>query len=501
MDNEIPLPPPRRLRHRSSSRAGPSPAPSVAPSFHKSRRLSRFDDRSSQPSSDPALFSSDDIPASGLENYNAPVAGGPGRKRRYRGTWWGEQAVDPKRKRADFKEKRHVDSGVWMGSDESLAESSLPSEDGPAWGEDLLKSVLDPQGQGRFPLESSTLRAPTPVQAQSRPIPVFIKDGESEEHRIAKAIVNNCLEKGEDSIDLGNLNLKSIGPGLLAPLQHLTKLPSVTEPPTSENAYTSLQPFLRIFLPNNNLTNLGSELFELKDLKVLSVRSNKLTMLPANIRNLTSLQVLNIAVNELTSLPWELLGLLQGELKHFSIYPNPFPSIEETIVAVWRHGSSQEGEPSIDEVLKFNEYEGEPPSDAWTAIRVATGPVNRLDMDGRPVQPSSSHSANHAPSLRELSLRTLVKMPGLDQITEEELLDFPPLAVPLIAMAQKWHADGGWHCSVCHKEYVNPRSQWTEWWDCTPHENGMKRPRTSGEKLRPLPFSRFGCSWACVPDS
>lgn len=96
-----------------------------------------------------------------------------------------------------------MDSGVWMGSDESLAESSLPSEDGPAWGEDLLKSVLDPQVKGMFPLGSSTLKAPTPVQAQSRPMPVFVKDGESEEHRIAKEIINNCLEKGEDSIDLG----------------------------------------------------------------------------------------------------------------------------------------------------------------------------------------------------------------------------------------------------------------------------------------------------------
>lgn len=113
--------------------------------------------------------------------------------------------MDPRKKRADFKEKRHVDSGVWMGSDESLAESSLPSEDGSAWGEDLLKSVLDPQGKGRSPLESSLSGspAPAPVQAQSRPMPVLIKDGGSEEHRIAKEIINNCLEKGEDSIDLG----------------------------------------------------------------------------------------------------------------------------------------------------------------------------------------------------------------------------------------------------------------------------------------------------------
>jgi len=299
-----------------------------------------------------------------------------------------------------------------------------------------------------------------------------------------------------------NLNLKSIGPGLLAPLQHLTKLPSVTEPPTSENAYTSLQPFLRIFLPNNNLTSLGNELFELKDLKVLSVRSNRLTALPANIRNLTALQVLNIAVNELTSLPWELLGLLQGELTHLSIYPNPFPSIEEAEVAVWHRGSSQAGETPSEEALQFNEYDGEPPVDAWTTIRVATGPVKLLDMDGRPVESSApTDSANRAPSLRELSLRTLVKMPGLDQITEEEMLDFPPLAVPLIALAKKWQSDGGWYCSVCHQAYVNPRSEWTEWWDCTPHENGMKRPRASAEKLRPLPFRRFGCSWACVPDS
>jgi len=203
MDNEVPLPPPRRLRHRSPARAGPSPAGSVASSFRKARRLSRFDDCSSQPSSDPALFSSDDIPASGLENYNAPIAGGAGRKRRYRGTWWGEQVVDPKRKRADFKEKRHVDSGVWMGSDESLAETSLPSEDGPAWGEDLLKSVLDSQTKGGTPFEPSVSKIITPVQAQSRPIPVMVRDDVSEEHRIAKEIINNCLEKGEDSIDLG----------------------------------------------------------------------------------------------------------------------------------------------------------------------------------------------------------------------------------------------------------------------------------------------------------
>lgn len=198
MDNEVPLPPPRRLRHRSPSHL--SPAGSAASSFRRSRRLSRFDDRSSQPSSDPALFSSDDIPASGLENYHAPVAGA-GRKRRYRGTWWGEQVADPKRKRADFKEKRNVDSGVWMGSDESIAESSLPSEDALNWGEDLLKTVLDSRAQSKAFNVPSLVKAPdTPVQ----PRPVILQGPvESEEHKYAKAVINDCLEKGDDSVDLG----------------------------------------------------------------------------------------------------------------------------------------------------------------------------------------------------------------------------------------------------------------------------------------------------------
>lgn len=201
MDNEIPLPPPRRVRHRSPARGPPSSSGSVTSSFRRTRRLSRLDDCSSQPSSDPALFSSDDIPASGLENYNAPVAAGAGRKRRYRGTWWGDQVVDPKRKRADFKEKRHVDSGVWMGSDESVAESSLPSEDASGWGEDLLKTVLDPQAQSKSPIGPSNAAASSLAPAKHRPMPLGLP--ESEEHRIARTIVHECLEKGDDSIDLG----------------------------------------------------------------------------------------------------------------------------------------------------------------------------------------------------------------------------------------------------------------------------------------------------------
>lgn len=85
-----------------------------------------------------------------------------------------------KRKRADFKDKRFVDSGVWMGSDESLRDS--PSED-MLW-----------EGQPGSKNEH------WPVAAQSRA--VFKGIEEPEEHKVARAIVLECLEKGQDSVDL-----------------------------------------------------------------------------------------------------------------------------------------------------------------------------------------------------------------------------------------------------------------------------------------------------------
>ncbi|KAJ5103769.1 hypothetical protein N7532_004298 [Penicillium argentinense] len=510
MDNEVPLPPPRRLQLRSPAGAGRSPSGSVASSFRKARRLSRFDDRSSQPSSDQPLFSSDDIPASGLENYNAPVSSS-GRKRRYRGTWWGEQVQDPKRKRADFKEKRNVDSGVWMGSDESGADSNLASEDSPAWGEDLLKAVLDPRAPGKSSGESSNERGPVPVHTQSRSIAVNGQE-ESKEHHFARKVVNDCLEKGEESIDLGNMNMRIVPRDILQSLQHLTKLPSVLEPPISENAYFSLRPFLRIYLPNNSLTTLPRELFELSDLRVLSLRNNKLTSIPPTIRDLTGLQVLNLSVNRLNYLPWELLGLLQkDELKHFTPRPNPFPSIEEASIAEWhrqpnedekeKEKEKEQDEEDYDDTCElevhelpilFTEYEGAPPEDAWGVIHVATGPTTFYNMDGKPIDDASSSSG---------STTATQKLPGLDLITDEEKREFPSLLIPLLDLAQGVRADGGWYCSVCQREFVSRRTEWVEWWDCTPHENGMKRPRASGEKLRPLPFKRYGCSWTCVPTS
>lgn len=93
-----------------------------------------------------------------------------------------------------------MDSGVWMGSDESAADSLLPS-DSSTWGDDLLKNVLDPRVNGKSAQESS--QPAVSVASPVLPVSISKDHRESEEHRYARAVVNDCLEKGDDSIDLG----------------------------------------------------------------------------------------------------------------------------------------------------------------------------------------------------------------------------------------------------------------------------------------------------------
>ncbi|KAL4751565.1 hypothetical protein BDW72DRAFT_202946 [Aspergillus terricola var. indicus] len=539
MDTEPPLPPPPRIRHRSPvakhSQSGSQSGTQARARVNKTyRRLSRFDDASSQPSSDPALFSSDDIPASGLENYHAPLSGsgnGNGsRKRRYRGTWWGEMVKEKevKRKRADFKDKRLVDSGVWMGSDDSRA-SMLASEDAPpCWGEELLaqnqnlnqeqereRDQDQDEGMGMgmgmdMSVAMSTTRGLGRVSARAG----FAKVEESREHQMARAVVNDCLESGLDSVDISNGNLRVIPSGLLRPLQHLTKLPSIKEAPISEEVYTSLQPFLRLFLSGNSLNILPSELFELGNLRVLSLRNNKLAEIPPAIRRLTKLQELNVAVNRLSVLPWELLWLIKkGDLKHLTVRPNPLNEIDDpaTKIAQWHHARESENgmehEADLGD-LRAAKYEGPAPEEAWAPIHVATGPVQRYNMDGFPIPDapmttsptlSRSQSLSRVPSLREVALLSFSKSTYLDTIPDDELAHIPDLALRLFLHARDVRSAGGRSCSVCHRSFVIARTEWIEWWDCSTYENGLKGPRASGEKLRPLPFRRLGCSLGCLP--
>ncbi|KAJ5341205.1 Leucine-rich repeat typical subtype [Penicillium brevicompactum] len=491
MDGEIPLPPPRRIRHRSP--ALPAQSTNAVSSLHRTRRLSRFDDRSSQPSSDPALFSSDDVPASGLENYHAPTPGSD-RKRRYRGTWWGEQVIDPKRKRRDFKAKRNVDSGVWMGSDESGAESLMSSESS-AWGEDLRKSALTPKNTTRFNNpEADVETTPTQIRAS------FKSMEEPAAHRLARQAITDALEQGKEAFDLGHLELGTLPEGLLEPLQHFTRLPPVGAGPVSEDAFDSLHGDISIYLSNNCLQSVPRDLLGLSNIKHLSLRNNNLTKIPSSIRQLTSLEDLNIGCNQLTYLPWELIWLMKnGNLKKLNVRQNPLPLVRDADVRAWWKGA-------IDPSTLFDATPPRgfvPNSKYEEPLHICTSPITYYNEEGNAIDPptprnmgTATEPSNSVPSLRELALREVCKLTDLEKLTDEEISQYPPLVAPLIRKAIAVRLEGGRICSVCERPYVIPRAEWTEWWDVTSVE---LQTQPALNLYRPIPFRRHCCSLSCAP--
>lgn len=301
-------------------------------------------------------------------------------------------------------------------------------------------------------------------------------------------------------------NMREIPSNLLGPLQHLTKLPAIREPPVTEDVYSSLEPFLRLFLAGNSLFKLSSELFDLASLKVLSLRNNKLTEVPPAIRRLTSLQDVNLSVNRLQYLPWEFLWLIRkGDLKHLIVRPNPLMQIDEAEIAHW-HYPNTTTPVSLGESLRLQEYGPPVPEEAWAPIHIATGPIRRFNTDGYPIPgaqintTASNELKSNVPSLREVSLVSLNKSNFFDLTPDSDIADLPELMLRLLRYGREVRAAGGRCCSICHRNFVLPRTEWIEWWDCSTYENGLKGPRVSGEKLRPLPFKRLGCSWGCIPD-
>lgn len=297
-------------------------------------------------------------------------------------------------------------------------------------------------------------------------------------------------------------NMKTVPAGLLKPLQHLTKLPPVREPPVAEEVFSSLEPFLRVFLAGNSLVSVPSDLFELDSLKVLSLRNNKLSEIPPAIGRLTSLQEVNLSVNGLRFLPWELLWLIKkGDLKHLVVRSNPLLQINETAISKWH--LTPPAQP--DGTLRLHEYELPVPEEAWAPIHIATGRIRRFNTDGYRItdpqpMPEEGHKKESAvPSLREVALVSLNRSNFFEITPDSEIADFPDLMLRLLRYARDVKDGGGRRCSICHRDFVLPRTEWIEWWDCSTYENGLKGPRASGEKLRPLPFQRLGCSLKCVP--
>ncbi|PGH13455.1 hypothetical protein AJ80_06324 [Polytolypa hystricis UAMH7299] len=533
MENDLPLPsPPRRKQRASVASSDLSEASGRRPLQFSYKRSTPLDLENLllAPSSDPPLFSSDDVECSALENYSRTTnqrdsndGGGdmPRNlfgKRQYRGTWWGEKVRAKRKKRTDFKDKRNLDSGVWMNSDdstESLAETlydaSLPSNSqGNPTATENVRVVLQQEARPSLSNEAvQRFRDPT-VSADTPAL------------QRARTTIIACLEEGNDNVDLSHLNLETIPSGLLRPLVQLTKQPTVGDGPVGDEVYEPLEPSLRLFLAQNRLRSVSGDVFDLQGLKVLSLRHNKLEEIPSSIRKLTMLQNLNVAGNKLRHLPWEILGLMQnGELEQLTVHPNPFiPLVESDMAELYR--SSENGkfifrDSLTDSSLDNIHLEAESPiAIARSAIRFFNAEGRLLETDPRPSSYSNNNINNELPnthphgtkisrvhSLRELSLQACTRSHQLNrylEFFESSPECCPTFVLNMLHQARDVRDTGGRCCSVCFRSYVIPRAEWVEWWDCGPQEdNGSKTPRKDGQELCPLPFVRRGCSWLCVP--
>jgi hypothetical protein len=107
------------------------------------------------PSSDPPVFSSDDFLHSSIENYQQTAPGRMKRKNMYHGTWWGEK-MNPKRKRTEFKTKRHLDSGVWMSSDADV-DDDMVIETGSNARKAVAAKIVAPTSKKASPISKENL--------------------------------------------------------------------------------------------------------------------------------------------------------------------------------------------------------------------------------------------------------------------------------------------------------------------------------------------------------
>ncbi|KAK2734303.1 hypothetical protein FQN57_001708, partial [Myotisia sp. PD_48] len=499
MDSDPPLPSPPRLTRTALAHpdnqalSDTTPVkPLTRPKWNLKNSFRRRG--SGAPSSDPPFFSSDDFQCSALENYNSAaghessVASGSGsaptgrRKRRYRGTWWGEKVetrAQPKKlrstvastinngdgkatKRTGFKAKRNFDSGVWLGSadaDEdpgselSVGLFTCGSEDSTLGDEDATIDESMAPFQMVNPVE---MRYTIPFSVSANKL----RDvRESEPHRKAREAINQCLEEGSDRVDLSNFDMQVIPADLLRPLAQLTREPMINhEAPPTDDLYTPFEPSLQLFLGCNLLTYIPKGVFELENLKVLSLRQNKLTELPGAIGKLTQLQDLNVSGNRLQYLPWELLSLMhKGELKHLKIHPNKFghlptsyldkPHDELAPKSIDNKPFDTEGHTDytyyyIPDGKGYRKFYMRASStrDARKPLYFATSSVEYCDSDGHPIRnpsagsglsstsprffrsPPSDSSTRHTqgptPSLRELALKACSRSPHLPHYLE-----------------------------------------------------------------------------------
>ena len=277
----------------------------IGPSNTSYSRKRQFSDYGSL-SSDP-LFSEG---TSGSEGARDEDGGRPKRKRLIRGPWWKlrersrSKGINLRKSMMARRESlRNADSGVFMGSDLS---------------DDSVDSVMSSQQKmaGLEVQDGEDVGGPL-QNARQPPSP--------EDDALQR--IQQCLESGRETVDLSGFDLTELSNSTLKPLHQLirTSHKDLTQPP-SEDEFTPLTPSIQLYLSTNKLASLPSELFNLVNISVLSLRNNKLTHVAPSINHLRNLEELNVAQNRICHLPWEMLDLLTCQTIHrrITLRPNPF---------------------------------------------------------------------------------------------------------------------------------------------------------------------------------
>ncbi|EPE07521.1 leucine rich repeat family protein [Ophiostoma piceae UAMH 11346] len=566
-------------------------------------------------SSDPAVFSSDDDPA--LDNYAPdPATGGHTRKKkRYVGAWFSqhpasadstfdggergghgdEEELDqglpqattrspvrfrhstlplissPLRpqpnKRRTFE--RQFDSGVFMDKDSAsnVGDESI-DRDEDELARIAMESSPPPPSQASSSSQLSLAPPPLPPTESDFPPPpprqrrVFHRVSSlavSPAERKARCIVQDCIEAGNEGVELIGLGLGSLSNATIEPLAGLVPIPVVTE----NVAFEQKDPELKLFLSNNYLLRLPGALFNIEHLTVLSLRRNRLTELPPAIGKLKNLKSLNVSLNALRYLPAELLPLIHvtgkgGKLTELLVHPNRFFEFK--------------GQDELDRRGKYIEKLGHRQScvarspvcykdsygKVWSDFSMqpepstpgTDGASNVLAIDDASVAPTPPWStlphlargdnassstvgltASRVPTLVEKALEACYRAPQLPHLADM-LPDDAPLHVRRqLDKAVELRESGGCTCCVCGKRetpLIAPMTEWIEWWEFGKSEINIsifwrEYAESHGEAVDPsysdndsinirhpskekttdqievLPFAFRGCSWGCVP--
>lgn len=476
-------------------------------------------------SSDPPLFSSDDDPS--LDNYTH------GRqKKQYRGPWFRQEPapeytsqkfhfyLSSDRDRT-YKGKRvferQYDSGVFLGSDCTDMDDSING------------------------IQEASLSTPLPLSQ-----PRSTQNSEPTAEELARKQIENCIEHGIENIDLSCQALTNLSNDTIRPLGALTPIH-----PRFDGTFFPIEPRLQIFLNSNGLSNLPEELFNLKDLTVLSLRGNKIHELPPAIGRLHNLVELNVSQNSLQFLPYEILDLFSksSHLERFQIHPNPFnppkfPSAqlqelpEEDIKCTV--GSMTHSHPHCEALYEgFDNPERRSWHPKWNICYKARTEISYIningshckgptissdtlfgprkfsdgipiaDVDDTPVPPAS-RPLSRAPSLLEVALKACSKIHELPSLQSLLPDDHPQYFQSMLAEVATKKESGNSKCTICNRNFIVARTEWIEWWEITKLGNDtpmasaasplgkMENNRDLLERM--VPLIRRGCSWLCVPE-